>query len=375
MRCDSKRVAVLQYRLSATGADLCLDDMVRFHASTSCMVSVAEGACARAGAYTTQQIPSNITTRQANQHHRACRDIRDAADVIGHLTLTNQIHIATHAGTYTTRQMSHDASAHQINQSHHACRGIRNLTDAAESCGHRRSCAELRIGGHTQDARCPVLSSGTQHPTRQAGGLTVSRSALQHPDPTLSAQYPAPDTQRSVLPLALSTDTKHPASIAKHPMTNTKRPAPNTPTMSAAHRLKACTWQATYANAREICRIGILRVSRTFNAGQAVSCVSRRDAIRGTSRCCAMQYDAAPRQRHQQPRQLTVCERSRLPAEPAAQKNAGRQATHGSSRAHPASRIQSSQLFSQAATSQAAAAQPHSAVCSCAPSRSKSAMR
>lgn len=75
---------------------------------------------------------------------------------------------------------------------------------------------------------------------RQAGGLTVSRSALQHPDPTLSAQYPAPDTQRSVLPLALSTDTKH-------PMTNTKRPAPNTPTMSAAHGLKACTWQAAYA--------------------------------------------------------------------------------------------------------------------------------
>ena len=76
---------------------------------------------------------------------------------------------------------------------------------------------------------------------RQAGGLTVSRSAL------------------SVQP-------------------NTRHQTPGTRNDASKSRARACKchiYPAQSANAREICRIGIPRISRAFNAGQAVSCVSR----------------------------------------------------------------------------------------------------
>lgn len=151
--------------------------------------------------------PDMTPSRRKSQ--RACRDIHNLTD-------------------------QQDTSAHQTNQHHHACPGIRKMHDIQYS----------------------ALALSTLQ--RQAGGLTVSRSAL------------------SVQP-------------------NTRHQTPGTRNDASKSRARACKchiYPAQYANAREICRIGILRISRAFNAGQAVSCVSRHAAKRGASRCCAMQYDA-----------------------------------------------------------------------------------
>lgn len=95
--------------------------------------------------------------------------------------------------------------------------------------------------------------------------------------------------------------------------------------------------QPNTQNAREICRIGILRVSRAFNTGQAVSCVSCRTARRGASHLC----------------DVVRCG------------NGSGISQHDS--------LPSASIAAYRRTSQAAAT--HSAVCSCAPSRAKSAMR
>lgn len=64
--------------------------------------------------------------------------------------------IDPYAPAYTTQQMPSNPLTHQTSQQDNACRDIRNLTDAAEPCDHRRSCAGLRISGHAHDARCLV---------------------------------------------------------------------------------------------------------------------------------------------------------------------------------------------------------------------------
>ncbi|KFJ07028.1 hypothetical protein BTHE_1963 [Bifidobacterium thermophilum] len=85
-------------------------------------------------------------------------------------------------------------------------------------------------------------------------------------------------------------------AYARCTMSGTQHPAPPTPCtlpLQGCQQLTDRSLHESYIqpntqNAREICRIGILRVSRAFNTGQAVSCVSCRTARRGASHCCAM---------------------------------------------------------------------------------------
>lgn len=129
-----------------------------------------------------------------------------------------------------------DTSAHQTNQHHHACPGIRKMHDIQYS----------------------ALALSTLQ--RQAGGLTVSRSAL------------------SVQP-----DTRHQTPGTKHPAPGTRNDA----SKSRARACKCHIYPAQYANAREIHRLGILRIPRAFNSHPRMSAepyrhVSRRGIANGS---------------------------------------------------------------------------------------------
>lgn len=134
---------------------------------------------------TTQQMPSDITTHQTDQHNHACWDIRNPQMQQNRAAIGGVVPGCASAGIRNLTDQQ-GASAHETHQHDHAYRDIRNPTGAIRPSTRQRQSAPPRMPRDTKFDRCGGIMQPSAQLCRvmcQRACTRCSMSGTQRPAP------------------------------------------------------------------------------------------------------------------------------------------------------------------------------------------------